>query len=426
MRRSFCLIFALSLLVLAPSCKKGSGGKTGSVKSEAPPVSVEADAAQQRQAKAALVKLQRGDFSGALAGAEEVLQKEAANPYALTIRAFIVAKGTIQGMMTTLVKMLDSGVSARAFQHADMRRVYKNADAMLEKVASDLAMAARSDKVHLELCLACWEVDWNNNGRIDRADRLLFQVEKDARGQKLPLESPLRKPTYRFDRGDLYWARAYVMFQRAAINGILAYDWSAIDTLAQRQREKAIKITLKDPKRMKLVRALVMQGLELSAKAREAYLAETDDDREWVPSPRQKSHPMPMAVDARLYQTWGDILGDLQRLLGGKEGLSAAEITTLFHPKWKTFPGGFIDLGAMFQNPKDFTLHLPTIMAWLEFRPRHGMGELERLLGAIFGRYYKKTMKPSPLTGRLKRMKDELSRGEETFEQKLGYLIWIN
>ena len=39
-----------------------------------------------------------------------------------------------------------------------------------------------------------------------------------------------------------------------------------------------------------------------------AYLAETDDDREWVPNPKQQSHPMPLPVDAArigaLERTW--------------------------------------------------------------------------------------------------------------------------
>lgn len=35
-------------------------------------------------------------------------------------------------------------------------------------------------------------------------------------------------------------------------------------------------------------------------------------------------------------------------------------------------------------------------------------------------------MRASPLVGRLRQMKDQLSRGEETFERKLRYLFWLN
>jgi hypothetical protein len=34
--------------------------------------------------------------------------------------------------------------------------------------------------------------------------------------------------------------------------------------------------------------------------------------------------------------------------------------------------------------------------------------------------------KRSPLVGRLQRMKRELSMGNDTFERKLRYLLWLN
>jgi hypothetical protein len=35
-------------------------------------------------------------------------------------------------------------------------------------------------------------------------------------------------------------------------------------------------------------------------------------------------------------------------------------------------------------------------------------------------------MRPSRITERMKRMKQEVQRGEETFERKLRYLFWLN
>jgi len=426
-KRRFISILISCLLLLGVGCKKSTGGSKPPAPVEPTPhVTAEADKAQAASATGAVEFLRKGDFARAGEAAGALLKNEPTNAYALMVRAISSYKATMHGLVATVGKTLDVRPSAGAFQHAAIRKVYDSTEKSLGRVAADLAAAARSDKVHLELCLACWEVDWNMNGRVDRRDRLLLQVERDAAGKEYPTDSPLRKPVFRFDLGDIYWGRAYVAFQRAALNLVLAYDWSALDALLLRQREMKLHIPLREPARMKQVRALLMEGLRFSGMARLAYLAETDDDREWIPNPRQKSHPFPLTVDVALYETWGGVLKDLQNLLDGKEGLSVSGVTSLFHRKWKDTPAGFIDIGAMLNTPGDIELHLPTIMAWLEFRPRHGMPALEGLLKQIFGRCYVTSMRPSKLTDRIERIKNELAKGDETFERKLRYLLWLN
>jgi hypothetical protein len=39
---------------------------------------------------------------------------------------------------------------------------------------------------------------------------------------------------------------------------------------------------------------------------------------------------------------------------------------------------------------------------------------------------YRPFMTPTPLIQRVSRMKNEISRGEESFERKLRYLLWLN
>jgi hypothetical protein len=39
---------------------------------------------------------------------------------------------------------------------------------------------------------------------------------------------------------------------------------------------------------------------------------------------------------------------------------------------------------------------------------------------------YRDKMKPSPLIGRLSRMKNEVEHGKESAERKLRYLFWLN
>jgi hypothetical protein len=67
-------------------------------------------------------------------------------------------------------------------------------------------------------------------------------------------------------------------------------------------------------------------------------------------------------------------------------------------------------------------------------RHREGLGDLrsedpapvEKALREIFGDKVRPSMTPSPLLGRLQRVKGEIDRGHESFERKLRYLRWLN
>jgi hypothetical protein len=48
------------------------------------------------------------------------------------------------------------------------------------------------------------------------------------------------------------------------------------------------------------------------------------------------------------------------------------------------------------------------------------------MLSAVLGDHYVASMRPSPLPGRLARMKREIDRHEEGLERKLRFLFWLN
>jgi hypothetical protein len=169
---------------------------------------------------------------------------------------------------------------------------------------------------------------------------------------------------------------------------------------------------------------LALVALGHAERCRKAYLAETDDDREWVPNPRQRDHPLPLPVDAALYDTWAGVLDDLAGLISGETGLSVAELAQLGDHQWPKPPGGFIDIGAMFRDPKTIVLDLGSIGARLDGEPDAAASEA--LLRDVLGGYYVESMKPSPIVSRLARMKGELERDQDTLERKLRYLLWLN
>ncbi len=380
-------------------------------------------AATRRAAKSAIEALQAGRFDEATRAAEQVLLRNSKSSYAQLVWAVGQYRKTAQQLWIDLRTVAVGALETRRLNQRYLRSALDLADRDLVKVAGALAIAASDPAIAIELCLACWEIDWNGNGRIDRRDKLLLQIEQDRAGEPIARNDPRRKPTFRFDHGDIAWARAFVSFQRAALSLALAYELDdANAALAKRRRKlpKEIVIRLARPDRVRKARLLILAGLAHSNNARRAYLAETDDDREWVPNPQQRSHPMPLPINQALYQTWEWVLGDATRLLNSEEGLSVAQFARLTGLELEPPPTGYLDIGRMLAKPRDIVLRPKQLRQMI--RRRDVAGVLE----SVLGHHYRSTMKPSPLLGRLERMKGEVSRGEETFERKLRYLLWLN
>jgi hypothetical protein len=189
---------------------------------------------------------------------------------------------------------------------------------------------------------------------------------------------------------------------------------------AHHPERETLKLELIHPERVKAARQLILDGLAASGRSRDEYLAERDDEREWMPNPRQKNHPLPLPVDQALYDTWGAVLGDLERLVKGEEGLSLAELSHFDNDFDKTRLTGYLDVGRALSDPGDIVIDLGTLE---QFERKHDFDAEAR---AFLGRGYARSMRPSPLLGRLRRMKGEVDRGQESLERKLRYLIWIN
>jgi hypothetical protein len=252
---------------------------------------------------------------------------------------------------------------------------------------------------------------------------LLFQIELDANGELIPEGDPRRKPTFHFDLGDVFWARAMVAFQRAAFNLVLAYQLPEMSELMGASRESAITIKMVDKSRVLLAKELILSGLEHADRARLEYLRETDDVGEWVPNPKQKNHPLPLPVDEMLYETWEGVLRDLRALLKGEEGISVAEVAQLGDHQWENPPQGFVNIKKLLEEPGDIVIRLDHVDALEGERSRENA---EKVIKDILGEKYVPEMKPTPLLKRLVRMKGEMERGEESFERKLRYLFWLN
>jgi hypothetical protein len=360
----------------------------------------------------AAVALQASKFDEAARTSAAMLRDDPRSSRAAAVHAISTYRAAAHDLVDAIERVLAQGAGFKAIDHEGARVAWLTFLGKLEEVDRDLAIVAADPSFSLELCIACWEYDWNRSGRIDELDRKMLEIELDGKGGELAEGDPRRRPTYRFDVGDAEWARAMIAFQRAAVELVVAYAWSDLDNLF-RDGRGPIKIRIGSKDRVRNAHRLILAGLAASDRCRRAYLAETDDDREWVPNPTQRSYAMPLEVDARLYETWEEVIGDVRRMLESKEGVSLREVATLLGESVSDLPNIYVDVGAMLRDPRDIVL---------DFRSKN----FDTIARGVLGAGYKKSMKPSPLVPRLARMKTELSRGEDTFERKLRYLLWLN
>jgi len=379
---------------------------------------------------AAVVLLQVGHFDEAEAKAREILAVDPPNAQANVVAAFTAYKRTMHQVVQDFFTLAESAEHTRRVNYAYAKFALSNADEGFATVEKYLAAAGSDSNFSLELCLACWRYDWNHNGRVDDRDEALFQIEVDADGHEIPEQDPRRQPTFRFDVGDIHWARAMVMFQHAAANILLAYDFSDLDKVIQMEFSRneqpySFALRLADKARMHKAKALILDGLAAAELARRLYLAETDDNNEWVANPRQKNHPLPLPVDDALYETWSQILTDVRALVEGKQGLDIAELAQLGDHQWKNPPKGYLNLGLLLDQPSDIVFDVKDFIALAESRDEP-TALIEKVLRQLFGEKYQTAMPPSPLPSRLHRMKKEIDRGHESFERKLRYLLWLN
>ena len=323
--------------------------------------------------------------------------------------------------MTELEQILANANKLELFDHPGARKAWQTMLTNLEAVDRDLVVVATDPAFSLELCPACWDHDWNHSGQVDDRDRKLFEIEYDAKGDELPAGDPRRRPTFRFDVGDAYWARSMIAFQRAVGELVLAYKWSDLDKVFGALSElTTFTLKLTDRDRVKRARELVLAGLGFVDQCRVAYRAETDDDREWVPNPRQHNYSVPLAIDDAVYQTWEGVTGDVRKLLTSEQGVSMRELAGAADKSIATrAPDAYVDFGKLLSDPKDIVIDVHAVFAGDD-------SGIERVLRGVLGNGYQPAMRRSPLVGRLVRMKSELDRDDDTFARKLRYLLWLN
>jgi hypothetical protein len=279
------------------------------------------------------------------------------------------------GMPRRLAALMPENPNPEKASYAAIRKLVEDFVNDLDQTEKTLA-AVKDDAVQLPLQVARVKIDLFGQGKLISAGILVGAMEGPP--QQV---AAAEKLVVKFDRGDVSWLRGYLHFLCAWGEVILALDtqdlfegaahqlFVAADTphkfFLEEDRKPdpngffffgrfedfidalstihhAIDLPIKEPARMK--RALEhLEGMVAQGKEMWKYiLAETGDNNEWIPNPRQTG-VLGIKVTQEMVDEWLKVLDGADDLLQGKKLV----------PFWRGKKDGSVgvNLRKVFLNP---------------------------------------------------------------------------
>lgn len=263
-----------------------------------------------------------------------------------------------------------------------LRAVYLTFLADLTRAEATLA-AMPEGEVKLPIDILKIRFDFNGDGQASPDESLIAIMQRMATmpGQPATAMNMDAKWEVAFDRADATWLRGYCNVMSAFLEFVLAYDWrdsfaaaghlfftgardpsnpahAAGEATAQFGRDSGtiadvvamihlVRWPLAEPVRMQRARQHLKQVVALSRQNWREILAETDDDREWLPGPQQKNSAITaLRVTQERIDGWMMTLDEFEAVIDGRKLL----------PHWRYTKG--IDFRAVFDQPTPFDLVL--------------------------------------------------------------------
>ena len=263
---------------------------------------------------------------------------------------------------------------------------YKGARKMLQtwiddlgKVEATLALV-KSPEVKLPLHFGLIRLDFDGDGKAGE-DETLWKVYGKFNIRTNVSADAAKNFVVAFDRGDVDWLRGYCHVLSALTETLLAHDFEDIfNRVAFRLFEGAkppaeflvelkgptngfdideildivamihlIRLPVVEPERLKSSLAHMEAMVALSRSSWKFILAETDDDREWVPNPKQKSVVPNVRVTTEMVDGWKGFLAEFESILAGKK----------LAPFWRgKNPKRGINVRRVFTEPRELDLIL--------------------------------------------------------------------
>lgn len=242
-----------------------------------------------------------------------------------------------------LNELLPQNPKPEKLTYAAVRQIIETWVADLTQAEATLA-AVKDEAVKLPLHVGQISIDLFGQGRPVNATVLLGQVAGPG--------AAVEEFVIGFDRGDVCWLRGYCHFLAAwgeillAIDGQEMFDCCAHlffdkvdsphDYLQQEPRHldsvtnfnrpvisdlvaflSLLRFPLQEPQRMQAALKHLEGVVAMSKQMWTHYLAETDDDYEWIPNPKQTG-VLQIAVTQEMLDTWLATVNEVDQLLQGK------------------------------------------------------------------------------------------------------------
>lgn len=262
---------------------------------------------------------------------------------------------------------------------------YQNFRQIFERVQTGLAQSDETlskitdEKVQLRLRWGLIRLDLNGDGEPSDEEMLWRLYQRITRNEEFGQEDA-ENFSIKFDRGDVHWLRGYCNLIGSLCQMFLAYDsqqWfessghivfakvvSPYDFLTRGQRlrkigSEEIDVTdliaaihnihweVKEPERLKTALQNLENVVEQSKISWNFIMAETDDDCEWLPNPRQTGVIPNVRVTEEMVKTWGEMMNQSGKILRGE----------LLVPFWRGDRGEYgVNLRKVFLEPRTFDL----------------------------------------------------------------------
>ncbi|PZV16462.1 MAG: hypothetical protein DCF20_08075 [Pseudanabaena sp.] len=236
----------------------------------------------------------------------------------------------------------------------------------------------KDQNLKLALRLGLVRLDFDGNGKAYDKE-MLWQIFNSITGAGVT-EKEAQQFLIAFDRGDTLWLQGYTHVLGAIGEFLRAYDsrelfaacahmfFQNVDTphkflITSRRKSpddysnsffegvdlvSAIhlaKFPLVEPQRMTTILNHMKSVISLSRESWKSILAETDNDREWIPNPKQKSVIPAVLVTEEMVKSWLRSLDEINSILDGKKNI----------PFWRDDKLS-IDFARIFTEPSTFDL----------------------------------------------------------------------
>jgi hypothetical protein len=209
-------------------------------------------------------------------------------------------------------------------------------DFLRDLSAADKTLAGvTDDEVKLPLRLAAIRLDLAGDGKP--TDKFIDILKKVMQRQNFGFLASNPDFLVCFDRGDVAWLRAYCRLLMGMLDFYLAFDTEELFDLSadklfakpktsfrggeaerlQKIQDAGKAIAVKEPARLGRFRKDLIKVAELNRETWKYIRAETDDDHEWLPNPKQKG-VLGLPVQDAMIDAWLAMMAELEALLDGK------------------------------------------------------------------------------------------------------------